>query len=80
MLRPLFPSTFPVPYTLFHRIAVKLPDIATRTIMTSPHRHITHRRVPVKRSDKYKFNGRASYLHAIRKWGFETYFLQNYHD
>lgn len=33
-----------------------------------PHFHAV--RVHVKRSPKYVFNGRASYLYALRKYGF----------
>ena len=33
--------------------------------------HVTPARVSVQRSDKYKFNGRASYLYAIRKWNIQ---------
>ena len=33
--------------------------------------HVTLNRVSVKRSSKYKFNGRASYLYAIRKWNIQ---------
>jgi len=73
MFRPRFPSPLSTPHNLFQRTIahLKLADL-TRTIMT-PHPHVTQKRVHVKRSHKYKFNGRASYLYAIRKWKIETY-------
>ena len=35
------------------------------------HTHVAAKRVPVKRSSTYKFNGTASYLYALRKYGFQ---------
>jgi hypothetical protein len=40
-----------------------------------PHPHIEPVRVEVKRSTKYKFNGKASYLYALRKYNFNPPYL-----
>ena len=75
MFGHVFRSPLSNPYNFFQRIAIPTQRQSIRTIMESHHKrhHITQKRVSVKRSDKYQFNGRASYLYAIRKWKIQKY-------